>query len=135
MQAMASMPEAMAKPAMARVGEVLATDPRAFLSVHTAEGLFTFTTSSAFLLTGRQAHELAGTPFYDLVHPDDVDAVRAAHQASARPPESGEVVFRIRHVEGHYTRVHSQSWGTADETGALSSLVCLTDPVEHQWED
>lgn len=116
-------------PAMALVGTTLAANPHAFLSVHDADGGFTFCTSSIDFSTGRVPSDLQGRSLYDIVHPDDVDRVRAAHAASAAPPASAAIRFRVRHIDGSYVDVESTSWGTPDDDGALATLVCLTTPL------
>ncbi|HEX9767427.1 MAG TPA: PAS domain-containing protein [Nitriliruptorales bacterium] len=116
-------------PAMAQVGAILAADPRSFLSVHDADGTFTFTTSSIDMLTGRQPGDLQGRSLYDIVHPDDVERVRGAHRLSAAPPASVSVRFRLRDVDDAYVEVESRSWGTPDDDGALASFICLTTPA------
>ena len=116
-------------PAMAQVGTTLAADPRAFLSVHDADGGFRFVTSSIDMITGRQAVDLQGRSLYELIHDEDVDRVREAHRTSAEPPASAAIRYRLRRADGSYVVVESTSWGTADAAGELDTFVCLTTPA------
>ena len=66
-----------------------------------ADGKRLFVSNSALDVLGYVPAELV-EPRWELVHPDDMDAVRAAMERAFSSDEPQRLIFRLLHKEGHY---------------------------------
>ena len=76
------------------------------VSIVDGDGLVTYTSPSADRLLGRGADALAGRPWQELVHPEDVADLRAL-LGSLPPGSSGSAEFRLRHADGSWRYVEA----------------------------
>ncbi|MBV8976000.1 MAG: PAS domain-containing sensor histidine kinase [Alphaproteobacteria bacterium] len=78
---------------------------------------------------GRNVLEIEQGRFFDLVHPDDLEA---AHALDQRPPagKTTTATFRLRHARGHYVWIEVTTRAIYDaETGAFRNLVSVSRDV------
>lgn len=82
---------------------LLADHVQDMISLHDVAGAFLYASPSAYTLLGHHPVELVGRSVYELVEPDDVPVLRAAHETIMRREGRGPVAFRARRADG---RVH-----------------------------
>jgi two-component system, cell cycle sensor histidine kinase and response regulator CckA len=83
-------------------------------------------------ILGFSDDELAGTSFYDHVHPDDVyTAQQAVKQATATNP-SGTVQYRMRHKDGSWHTIESGSSAILNQQGKVEKFVVVNRDVSEQ---
>ncbi|MFL6238469.1 MAG: diguanylate cyclase domain-containing protein [Actinomycetes bacterium] len=84
-------------------------------------------------LTGWPADELADSSWWDFVHPDDREAVRAAHAAVAGGSESLPLIeHRVRCADGTWLWVDMAVTNLLDETMMRGILLTLYDVRERR---
>jgi PAS domain S-box-containing protein len=66
------------------------------LARHAPDGSYRYVSPACRELLGYEPEELVGRSAYDLIHPDDIAAVRAAHAAVLDGPRLRAIVYRIR---------------------------------------
>ncbi len=100
------------------------------VGLHGADGTWTWASERAAADLGREAEDLLGRPLHDLVHPDDVARVDAAH-SSAAAGDTVAVRYRFRGADEVHRLVESVLSGTLDPTtGRLVELRSVTRPAE-----
>lgn len=96
------------------------------IAVHKANGDFEFVTPSITRSFGYRPEKLVGRNGYDIVHPDDIEAVAASHAKLMDGPQTIE--YRLRTADGGWRWVESR--GQALIVGsALSRVVVITRDV------
>jgi two-component system, cell cycle sensor histidine kinase and response regulator CckA len=76
--------------------------------------------------------ELAGTSFYDHVHPDDIyTAQQAVKQATATNP-GGTVQYRMRHKDGTWHTIESGASAILNQQGKVEKFVVVNRDVSEQ---
>lgn len=74
-----------------------------------AQGIITYTTPSSERITGRPTKDVIGRSAFDLVHPEELNDIRALHdQAIAEPDRDFSLECRYLHADG--------SWRIAEAT-------------------
>jgi len=63
-----------------------------------------------------------GTNWADLVHPEDLPAVRDAHRRRAAGDDPGPLRLRIRHADGHWVWIQSSVRSVRDNEGRAVAL-------------
>jgi PAS domain S-box-containing protein len=77
-----------------------------FLTVLDERATITYATPSAARTLGLEAEGLVGRSALELVHPDDLAAVREAFERTVRGTPSGRPIeFRIRHADGSWVHI------------------------------
>lgn len=98
------------------------------ISVHAPNADIEFITPSVTRNFGYRPEKLVGRNAYDLIHPDDIDAVAGRHAELANGPQTIE--YRMRAADGEWRWVETR--GQAMIAGnALSRMVWITRDV-HQ---
>ncbi|MGB9067619.1 MAG: ATP-binding protein [Candidatus Acidiferrales bacterium] len=83
-------------------------------------------------ILGFMDDELAGTSFYDHVHPDDVyTAQQAVKQATAANP-GGTVQYRMRHKDGSWHTIESGASAILNQQGKVEKFVVVNRDVSEQ---
>jgi two-component system, cell cycle sensor histidine kinase and response regulator CckA len=83
---------------------LLAENVQDMISLHDTDGTFLYASPSAVSVLGYHPVEIVGRTVYDLVDPEDVAMLRAAHAAIMKREGRGPALFRARHRDG------SQRW-------------------------
>jgi PAS domain S-box-containing protein len=83
---------------------LLAENVQDMISLHDTDGTFLYASPSAVSVLGYHPVEIVGRTVYDLVEPEDVAMLRAAHAAIMKREGRGPALFRARHRDG------SQRW-------------------------
>ena len=102
------------------------------ISVHAPDGAFRYASPAARALLGVDPAALAGRQAYDLVHPDDAPALRAAHAAilQAGAPAPPPVAFRFRRADGGYVWLETAGRAARDpDTGEVRDLFCISRDI------
>ena len=88
-----------------------------------ASGRFVYQSPSMERIYGRSRNETLGHTPWELMHPDDVDAVRAEFaRILANPGSIGHVEYRYRHADGSW--VYTEAFGrTLDPESAEQGVV------------
>src|SRR5580658_1667491 len=83
-------------------------------------------------ILGFMDEELAGTSFYDHVHPDDIyTAQQAVKQATASNP-GGTVQYRMRHKDGNWHVIESGASAILNAQGKVEKFVIVNRDVSEQ---
>ena len=94
-----------------------------------ADGAIRYASQSAATILGRDADDLRGRRYLDLVHPDDRDLVQAAlGELEALPGAPVRVQYRLHHELGHWLVVET-SWANLLDDSAVRGMVANTRDV------
>jgi PAS domain S-box-containing protein len=98
-----------------------------------AESRYTWVSPSAARVLGWEYHKLVGRTVYDFVHPEDVEAVRAARSSLLGDHEQASVTFRYRRPSGGFIWIEGQIRRLRDADGAITGLLStLRDITERK---
>lgn len=104
----------------------VSTSARDTVALHSAEGRFTWVSARCATDLGWRAEDLLGMSLHDLVHPEDVARVDAAHGLSAAGQQP-VVRFRCRGADEQWRLVECELSGVLDRsTGRLLELRSVT---------
>ncbi len=92
---------------------VLAESSLDAISLHDADGRYTYASPAARTMFGYEPEELIGRNPYDYIHAADRNIVRTSHEAILREGETYPVTYRIRHASGHYVWIETTVRTTA----------------------
>lgn len=81
------------------------------IAVLDPEGFFVYQSPSSERILGFQDHELIGTSAFELVHPEDLGAVRTAFQRTLAIPEE-EIVLEFRALRSDGSYIYLECVGT-----------------------
>jgi len=84
---------------------MLAEQSSDFIARYRLDGTVLYASPACRTLLGYEPEELVGTPYYELFHQADVDAVRARIRTAAGDP--APVAYRIRRKDGAYVWLES----------------------------
>ena len=97
---------------------LLAENATDMISTHNAEGLYEYVSPSCLTLLGYHSSELIGHSAYEWIHPEDIPGVELTHRTVLEALVPSQVVYRIRHHDGHYIWFETQSRAVCDpQTG------------------
>jgi PAS domain S-box-containing protein len=103
---------------------LLAENSTDLISRHRPDGTYLYASPACLPLLGYTPDEMVGRDIYELFHPGDLAATRAAHEAMLSVPEIQTASYRARRKDGTYLWLESTSRTITDpETG---------EPVEIQ---
>ncbi|CAN5675913.1 hypothetical protein BH23GEM10_BH23GEM10_01480 [soil metagenome] len=87
-------------------------------------------------MLGHAPAETVGRVRFDLIHPDDGDALRAAYaDLSARPGGARSIEFRYRHRDGEWRMLHAIGTNLLDDPAVGGFVINMIDTtVRHQLE-
>lgn len=79
---------------------VLADHVQDMISLHDLDGVFLYASPAVQRLLGVEPDEVLGRSVYELVHPDDVAALRAAHEAVLTRTGRNPLTYRVIRADG-----------------------------------
>jgi PAS domain S-box-containing protein len=86
----------------------------------TADGVFTFVSPAWTTLLGHPVNQVAGQPFQQFVHPDDVPACMVWLQKVIETGQRQEgIEYRVRHIDGSWYWHTSSAVPLSDKTGTV----------------
>ncbi len=83
-------------------------------------------------ILGFSDEELAGTSFYDHVHPDDVYTAQQAVKAATATNPGGTVQYRMRHKDGNWHVIESGASAILNQQGKVEKFVIVNRDVSEQ---
>lgn len=102
------------------------------ISVLEADGTIRYISPSVRHVLGYEPHERAGRPAFDLVHPDDVEGLRAfMAEAIATGRAAAVVTYRYRHHDGSWRRLESRALNLLADP-AVSGIVVTSRDITDQ---
>lgn len=100
------------------------------ISLHDQEGVFLYASPSAEEFLGYEPRDLIGRSVYDLVVPDDIETLRAAHMAIARREGRFPAVYRAQRRDGSVIWCETTARMAMDDaTGAPWRIVAVTRDI------
>lgn len=90
--------------------------------LHHLDGHFTYATPSSQALLGYAPAELLGRDLYDLIHPDDCEAVRREIHTPVLEGKSSRGVYRIRHKTAGHLWLETLAQPVLDAQGRVSQV-------------
>jgi two-component system, cell cycle sensor histidine kinase and response regulator CckA len=113
--------------------DLLAENAQDMISLHDPAGNFLFASPAAWTLLGYHPVELTGRSVYDLVEPEDVPALRTAHETIMQRAGRGPSAFRARRRDGTVRWLEATArMVTHPETGAPWRIVGVTRDVSER---
>jgi PAS domain S-box-containing protein len=102
------------------------------------EGQFTLVNLTLCDMVGYSEDELLGSPFVDILHPDDLGKMLELFQGSALDPTARpQLEFRIVHKDGHVVFCYSVPaimWNNEDIAGFSAIIQDVTERVQAEKE-
>ncbi len=98
---------------------VLAETSLDMISLHKADGTYSYVSPACRELLGREPNDLVGLNPYELVCPDDREIVRESHERLLRHGVSVPVTYRLQHSRGDYIWVESTTKRLEDHTDRI----------------
>lgn len=99
------------------------------ISLHDAQGTFTYCSPAAYASFGYRPAELIGTHPDQLIHPDDLPDILIRGKVH----DTGAIttVYRIKHKDGYDLWVESSARAVCDpQTGAIREIVAVTRDID-----
>jgi PAS domain S-box-containing protein len=98
------------------------------IQVRTTDGILRFTSSSIEEAWGYKPQEVLGSVDLEVVHPDDVERVRAEFaEIWSRPGIGPPVEYRIRHKDGHWIHLEATANNLRDDPEVQGMLIIHRD--------
>ncbi len=108
---------------------LLAENATDMIAGHDLDAITTYVSSGGQALTGFQAHELIGVSAYDMVHPADVERLRAAHAGLLDNGDPQRVTVRLRRKDGDWVWVETIARVVRDEHSRPVGLQSTTRDI------
>jgi PAS domain S-box-containing protein len=80
----------------------VAENARDVVMLHDAEGNTLWASPSVAEVFGRTPEQVCTLSVFDVIHPEDVEAVHDHHAALINGTNRGPITYRVRHADGHY---------------------------------
>jgi len=95
-----------------------------------SDGVITFASPSWTLLLGHNISDVAGRPYTDFIHPDDVHACKEFLEKviSSNKRQAG-IDYRVRHIDGSWRSHTSSAVPIFDESGIFIALVGIAKDI------
>jgi diguanylate cyclase (GGDEF)-like protein/PAS domain S-box-containing protein len=114
---------------------LLADNSSDWITIQNPTGRYLYVSPACRELLGYEPEELSGTSPYDLLHPDDVNAVRAGHDALLESADPSTVTYRLRRKDGRYGWFETTSQSIRDPiVGEVRELQSTTREVTRRME-
>ena len=81
---------------------LVAENARDVVMLHDAEGNTLWASPSVAEVFGRTLEQVCTLSAFDVIHPEDVEAVHAHHTNLINGTNCGPITYRVRHADGHY---------------------------------
>ena len=109
---------------------LLAENATDMISQQDLEGVYLYVSPASKLLLGYEPQELIGCQAYDFFHPEDLEQIRASHEAIVQSEVGQIVVYRIRRQDGSYIWFETSSRTITDpDTGELKGILAISRDV------
>ncbi|MED1864826.1 PAS domain S-box protein [Fictibacillus nanhaiensis] len=108
---------------------LLAENAMDMITTHKADGSFTYISPASFGLLGKRPEEILGGTGYPMLHPDDEDISRKAHDELVAGPCTKTVPFRLQHKDGHYVWLETSCKSIIDDTGKVVEIIGVTRDI------
>jgi PAS domain S-box-containing protein len=102
------------------------------IAVVDPEGRRLYNSPAYARILGFNDEELAGTTFYDHVHPDDVYTAQQAVKAATATNPGGTVQYRMRHKDGNWHVIESGASAILNQHGKVEKFVIVNRDVSEQ---
>ncbi|NPV72463.1 MAG: PAS domain S-box protein [Pelotomaculum sp.] len=99
------------------------------VSIVNKDGIYEYISPSAKIITGHEPEEIIGTQIFELVHPDDLEKVKAAYDHAVETRSAGKVEYRYRHADGHYIWFETTGSLTFDEEGQITGAIFIARDI------
>lgn len=108
---------------------LLAENAMDMITTHKADGSFTYISPASFALLGKRPEEILGDTGYGMLHPDDEEISRKAHEDLISGPCTKTVPFRLQHKDGHYVWLETSCKSITDDTGKVVEIIGVTRDI------
>lgn len=108
---------------------LLAENAMDMITTHKADGSFTYVSPASFALLGKRPEEILGDTGYGMLHPDDEEISRKAHEDLISGPCTKTVPFRLQHKDGHYVWLETSCKSITDDTGKVVEIIGVTRDI------
>lgn len=97
--------------------------------LHDPEGNLLYVSPSAKSITGFDVNEVLGKNPYEFFHPDDLDVIRASHNASLEGTKINSVIYRHRRRDGSYVWLDTLTTPIVDDNGQVVNLITVSRDI------
>ncbi|MBN3553786.1 PAS domain S-box protein [Fictibacillus nanhaiensis] len=108
---------------------LLAENAMDMITTHKADGSFTYISPASYALLGKRPEEILGETGYGMLHPDDEEVSRKAHEELMAGPCTKTVPFRLQHKDGHYVWLETSCKSITDDTGKVVEIIGVTRDI------
>jgi PAS domain S-box-containing protein len=108
---------------------LLAENATDMIAGHELDGTINYVSSAGETLTGWRPDEIVGKDAYELIHPDDHEHVRAAHERLLHRLQPVRYVYRLRRKDGTWTWVESNTRVVRDQRSRPTGLQSATRDI------
>jgi PAS domain S-box-containing protein len=108
---------------------LLAENATDMIAGHDLDGTLTYVSSAGQVLSGWRADEMVGMSSYDLIHPDDHEAVDAAHKRLLERLQPVRYVYRLRRKDDSWVWVESNTRVVRDQRSRPIGLQSATRDI------
>ncbi|MQR94039.1 PAS domain S-box protein [Fictibacillus phosphorivorans] len=111
---------------------LLAENAMDMITTHKADGSFTYISPASYALLGKRPEEILGETGYEMLHPDDEEVSRKAHEELMAGPCMKTVPFRLQHKNGHYVWLETSCKSITDDTGKVVEIIGVTRDISER---
>ncbi len=115
---------------------LLAENTTDMISRHRADGTIVYLSPACRDILGYEVDDLLGNDPYAIVHPDDVDDLKASNAAILNPPHRESLCYRCKRKDGAYVWVRSNGCAIPAAAGGFEIVLSTRDvSAEKKIED
>ncbi len=107
---------------------VLETCPD-LISIQEPNGRYRFVNSAFTTVLGYAPAQLVGQTAADIIHPDDLEAVRERFRTMVSFHQPAEATFRFQHADGHWVSLEANGRVLVDGSGEVTGVVVVSRDV------
>jgi two-component system, sporulation sensor kinase A len=111
---------------------LLAENASDMITTHKPDGSVTYVSPACFSLLGKKPEEMIEENVYGLLHPDDVEVSKKAHEELIQEPCTRTLPFRLRHKDGHYVWLETACKSITDDTGKVVEIIGVTRDISER---
>ncbi|MGQ7278971.1 PAS domain S-box protein [Brevibacillus thermoruber] len=93
------------------------------------QAIVRYVSPSLQLITGYRTEEYEGMDAFDIIHPDDRERVRFAHDQAVQTKESVDIEYRVYHAQGHVIHIEARVKPVLDCDGNVKYVVAVARDV------
>ncbi|KZE63856.1 hypothetical protein AWM68_12125 [Fictibacillus phosphorivorans] len=111
---------------------LLAENAMDMITTHKVDGTFTYVSPASYALLGKKPEDILGDTGYGMLHPDDEEISRKAHDELIQGPCTKTIPFRLQHKDGQYIWLETSCKSITDDTGKVVEIIGVTRDISER---